>query len=299
MSGGGVNCTAHDVPFLDIAERLEQDGVRVAPGILACDRDEGRLAAAQGARGPLWLKSVGEGNPRFCMELQFPEDLSLGFIQAIQRSTSNAVLVQRGENGPVYRLHCDRELRPVSPVMAEASLAPDSPYRVVMELTLPGDLSSERAQQLSAIARRTEALLEDDSRRWLEIEVVCTEAGPVLTDVWLSSTPTVIMTALQRAGLDGMPHGGDNGSAFSVAWLRSRSGVIRRIEGLERARALRSVVDVVVHATLGDVVGHVVDKQSRDRLGYVLAKGDTPTDARNHALHGRGLIFIETEIAMA
>jgi len=298
IASGEPDIAAQDVPFLDIAARLEREGVQTAPGVLATARDAGALAAARLGSSLLWIKSVGEGHPRFCMELQFPEDLPLGFVQAARRSTASAVLVQRGVDGPSYRLYCDRRQRPMAPLIAEASLAPDSPYRVVMELTLPIALDAQRAEALRRIMLAVNRLLENDPRPWLEIEAVWSDDGPVLTDVWLGSVPTEIMAALRQAGLDEVMNGKSPERALAVAWLRSRSGVIRRIEGVERAQALRSIVDVCVRAQPGDIVGHVVDKDSRDRLGYVMAAGATPTDARNHALHGRGLIFIETEIAL-
>src|SRR5690606_13354871 len=123
-----------------------------------------------------------------------------------------------------------------------------------------------------------------DARTCLEMEVVWGPDGPVLTDIWLRQEPTEIMAALRRAGLNEVLSGAGTNRTFSVAWLRSRSGVIRRIEGVERARALRSILDVVASAAPGEVVGHVVDKHSRDQLGYVLAAGDTAIEARNHAL---------------
>lgn len=298
IASGEPDTAAQNVPLMDIAARIEREGVQTAPGVLATERDAGALAAARLGNGPLWIKSVGEGHPRFCMELQYPEDLPLGFVQAARRSTTHAVLVQRGVEGLAYRLHCDRRQRPLTPLIAEASLAPDSPYRVVMELTLPVALNRERAEALQFIAHTVDRLLEHDPRPWLEVEAVWSDKGPVLTDVWLDGEPTEVMAALRQAGLDTVMNGAVPDRALSVAWLRSRSGVIRRIEGVERALALRSVIDVYVRARPGDVVGHVVDKDSRDRLGYVMASGATPADARNHALHGRGLIFIETEIAL-
>jgi len=81
----------------------------------------------------------------------------------------------------------------------------------------------------------------------------------------------------------------------AAQWLRSRSGIVIDIAGVDEARSMDGIVSVQVGVALGDSVGHVVDSASRDRLGLVVAVGETLDEARGRAKAARDRIAITTQ----
>jgi len=286
-----------EVPLLAIAPAITGAGFDVAPAMLVRDVTDGVRWVAGLEDGPLWIKSVGQGHPRFCMNLDHRADLPLGIRQARKRSTFPGVLVERALHGEVYRIHLHRHRTDAQPVILRADLSGESHYRVVELLVLDTHLDHVVRDALVRLTRACAEALEDD-RPWLELEVVVDPRRYALTDVWLSHEPTVMARALHDAGLDAFLHGETPEPALAVAWLTSRSGVIRAIEGLDAALASDGVIYVSIAARVGETVGHVIDKASRDRLGYVLARAESAREAEAVARAARAMIRIRTEIAL-
>ena len=67
--------------------------------------------------------------------------------------------------------------------------------------------------------------------------------------------------------------------AAALFWIPAAPGEVQAIEGIEEARAVAGVREVVVHTLVGDTLAPIVDCVTRDRVGYVLAEGDTTEDA--------------------
>ena len=81
----------------------------------------------------------------------------------------------------------------------------------------------------------------------------------------------------------------------ALFWVPTRSGVVTRIEGLDEAAALPGLVEVVMSVKAGDIMQHVVDCVTRDKVGYVLATGASARDAVATAKRARGLVRVLTE----
>ena len=80
----------------------------------------------------------------------------------------------------------------------------------------------------------------------------------------------------------------------AVYWIPAEPGVVRAVEGIDEALALPGVQDIVLNIEPGDVVEPVIDCVTRDKLGYVLADGDTVHDAIATAKRARDLCRIVT-----
>ena len=65
----------------------------------------------------------------------------------------------------------------------------------------------------------------------------------------------------------------------AIHWIPTRSGIVKEIRGIDAARALPGVKDVVVAVQPGDTMRHVMDSIARDRVGYVLAIGANGREA--------------------
>ena len=84
------------------------------------------------------------------------------------------------------------------------------------------------------------------------------------------------------------------GVGAAACWLYARAGVIEAVKGSDEARGIAGVQSVVVNARPGDLVRHLENSESRDRLGYVLAIGATFDVALRTAEAGCRMIDIRT-----
>lgn len=77
----------------------------------------------------------------------------------------------------------------------------------------------------------------------------------------------------------------------AICFLQAKEGTIRKISGTEAARGLEGVEEVVIYKKEGDTVHGT--KSSNDRLGHVIATGDTPEGAMETGKRAMGLIAVE------
>jgi biotin carboxylase len=83
----------------------------------------------------------------------------------------------------------------------------------------------------------------------------------------------------------------------ALYWIPAEPGTVSAIEGIEEARAVSGVREVVIDLRPGDVVEPIVDCVSRDRIGYVMTTGDTAELAVAAAKQARDLCNVVTRTA--
>ncbi|MCX5771648.1 MAG: hypothetical protein NTZ09_15450, partial [Candidatus Hydrogenedentes bacterium] len=84
----------------------------------------------------------------------------------------------------------------------------------------------------------------------------------------------------------------------AISWIPTHSGVVTAVEGLLDARAVPGVRQVRVNAKPGDVMGHVVDVATRDKVGYAIAMGASAGEALDAAEKACNLCRIVTNPAL-
>ena len=84
-------------------------------------------------------------------------------------------------------------------------------------------------------------------------------------------------------------------NAASLCWFHSHSGIVESVEGMEYAQAIDGLEVLVIQVHPGDRIGHVLDIQSRDVLGYVVATGSTLQESRTRAQDACVCIQIHTQ----
>jgi biotin carboxylase len=80
----------------------------------------------------------------------------------------------------------------------------------------------------------------------------------------------------------------------ALVWLKAGSGVVQGVTGLDDARNAPGIIQVEVFANKGDIIGHPADRVARDRLGYVVAAGETAGEALERAQDAASLCKILT-----
>lgn len=67
--------------------------------------------------------------------------------------------------------------------------------------------------------------------------------------------------------------------AVALYWLKAEPGIVTEISGVDEARALSGVKELVLHPQVGDTIAPIVDCVTRDAIGYVLCEADTAEEA--------------------
>ena len=113
------------------------------------------------------------------------------------------------------------------------------------------------------------------------VEIACRPGGGrIPTDLipmayGMDITADSLRAALGRSPEERRRH--ERGVA--LFWIPAEPGTVQRLEGFDDARRLPGVVEVVEEAQPGDRLDAIVDCVTRDRVGYVLTKGETAQEA--------------------
>ncbi len=256
---------------------------------------------------PVIVKPVDGNASRGVMRIDHFEDLSLAFRTALEASRCNLVMVEafmEGEEYNVDGLMYDGRYILGGITGKERSSAP---YRFDWGIYMPPRLSAEDETDIAEAVQRA---LDAVGLRFgtTHAEVMLTAQGPRIVEVAGRPGGGRIPTDLipLTYGMDFMADAlrvcmGEppqeqrrwvRGSA--VYWIPTHSGVVADIQGVDEARALRSVREVVLSVKVGDTLRHVVDCATRDKVGYILTVADDVEEAVRIAKEARDRIQIIT-----
>jgi biotin carboxylase len=291
---------------LAMREALRAQGVP-GPSFRGAQSVEEAEAAAQEIGLPVVVKPVDACGSRGVQRVDYIEDVSLAFVQALKHSRSKAVLLEAfmaGEEYNVYGLVFEGVYRPAGIAGKERS-APPYHYNTGIQMPAVVDAGTRDAlveaaeTALRAIGFESgtalvEAIVTSEGPRIVEISGR-SAAGRVATDLipfafGLDYVADSLRVALGEAPRERQQY--ERGCA--LYWVPSHSGVVSRIEGLNGARDMPGVREVSIAVQPGDVLGHVVDCATRDRIGYVLATGETAEEAVRNAKAARDAVHVIT-----
>lgn len=164
--------------------------------------------------------------------------------------------------------------------------------RFPVAVSAPTELSTGDAALLSQLSLQVADVMKL-SHGPFRVECVKTDRGFVVTEVdlgWFGGGLPVDL--LQIAGL--ADYWGEQCAllgipcepatleprAATLRWLRSRSGIVESVNGVNDVLALPGVQMLQVDVEVGETLGHVVDRHTRDRLGYLVVTEDSPHRAQ-------------------
>ena len=238
------------------------------------------------------------------------EEISLAYRRAARSSDVKTVLfeaVMAGDEFSVDAVLVDGAIHFGALMGREGSQRPICVYEGVFApppLDDPG-----RAALLEAAGEALRALGVVNG--CVHVEAIVTRAGPRVIEV--AAYPAATWLPQDVAALAGGADGVANALRWAVGegpfpapvcdhgaalyWIPTRSGVVTETRGLDAARAIEGVKDVVMTAEPGDVMGHVVDCPTRDRVGYVVATGASAAAAVAAAKRARDCCEVVTSPA--
>ena len=262
---------------------LAQRGVSCLPGELISSAESvGEIASTLGV--PLWVSpcAVCSGSPR--MRVDQEADLVLAMNKARKNSRTGLIHIQRALEGPLFRLYGFQFNGGYFPTEVVEEILPPSPYAVPAGAGVPANLSGAAYQQLVSASQKVVRTLPPGDCM-LEMEFAVLDGAPTLAGIQVALPPNEVVIRLLelaygidldadmlRVAMGEAPREvATRGLAAAARWLRSHSGIVEEILGVDAAQALAGVREVHVNVSPGLTLGHVVDEASRDRLGYVVA----------------------------
>lgn len=186
-------------------------------------------------------------------------------------------------------------------VVAQNPAAPHSRFPVA--LSGPSDYPTEMdrlvTEAVAALELERAAVrvtLREYAEGWQVAEVdLCPSPAWMPEDLPAQSGGTGFWELHARLALGDSPDVKCPRQGAALAWLSARSGQVSRVPANSE---LPDGCTLVCGVTPGDTVGHVLDVVSRNRLGYVVATGETTADAAQMALDCRNRYPIETRAVM-
>jgi biotin carboxylase len=292
---------------LAMRQALEAAGVANVPYRAVKSVSEAEAAAAELGL-PVIVKPADGNASKGVRQVDYIEDMVLAFNTAFPRSASGTVMVEDYVEGAEYNvdgLVYEGKYRlggitgkDVSPL----------PFRFDMGIYMPPmlDAATENlieatvAEALRAVGFHTgtshvEVILSPDGPRIVEM-AGRPGGGRIPTDLIPLTYGLDYVADAFRIVLGEAPREQrrfERGTA--VYWLETRSGVVTQVTGIEDAKALPGVRDVVVPAKPGDIMQHIVDCATRDRVGYVLVEADSAEEAQARALTTRAAVTIHVD----
>jgi hypothetical protein len=284
-------------------------------GARAFSTDELSVLAEPGREGlpmPLWVRAECGGGDASCMRVEHPSDLSLAVEKARKRGATNALRVQPAVAGEIYRLLAFKTGRDILLFDVIEEWVTSSVYRVPLGMAMAVPRRGALMAEIEAEARVVNRMLPV-GWGYVEMEFVRSEATVVLTDVraparlggdiqrvaFLSQGVDLLRASLECAvgRIPTLTPTREVGVALT--WLLTRSGEVTSIEGVEEATAMPGVVEVQVAAREGDILTHVVDRPTRERGGFIVARGGTAAVAKARLEAAREQVWINTSPALS
>jgi len=262
-------------------------------------------SAANGVGYPVVVKPTdrsGSAGVAFATE---PGAVPQAYRRASAEARGGEVLVQEYIAGDELSVETMSYGSVFAVVAITSKLTTGPPYFVELGHCVPADLDAKTQRLVSDTARRAALALGVTSGP-THTEMKVTGAGATIIELGARlggdhitshlvplATGVSMVNAAIHAALGEQPNLAPTlCRAAAIRYLCPAPGRVRRIQGSVSARSLPGVEGVSVEAACGDLVREV--RSSADRVGWVIAVGDTPHEAVLRADNARRAIRIET-----
>jgi biotin carboxylase len=290
---------------------LAGSGVMQPTFCAAADEQEA-CAAAETVRLPVVVKPCDGSGSAAVRQVDHIEDMPLALVQAKRASKTGLALVEsfiEGRHVTIDGAFCCGSFRPLS---AHGSLPAPPPCCYDQAVYEP--LEDELVEKLAAIAGTiakamkltagifsAEFIQSANSFFLVELHPYPSHLRLPWDFIEVAGESIAIAGCLRAcAGEAPQPAAPSSGQTYSAAicWIPTHSGMVVSVDGIQEARAVAGVRHVRVAAKPGDLMGHVVDAATRDRVGYAVAIGASAGEALDAAQKASNLCRIVTDTAL-
>ena len=281
------------------------------PTFCAAANEQEALSAAETVRLPVVVKPCDGSGSEGVRRVDHLEDMPLAFVQAKRASKNGMVLVESFVEGRHVTVDGAVQCGSFRPISAHGSIPAPMPccYDQAVYTPMEDELMRKLAGAAGSVAKAlkltggifsAEFIQAADSFFLVELHPYPLHLRLPADLLGLTGDASAVAGALRACTGEPPAKTGAPAPAHSAAisWIPTRSGVVTSIEGLQEARAVAGVRQVRVAAKPGDVMGHVVDVATRDRVGYALAMGASAGEALDAAQKACNLCRIVTNPAL-
>lgn len=253
---------------------------------------------------PFILKPLDSSGSRGVVQVDSPDSLREAFDYAMAPSRSGRILIEELLVGPEISCEvlCIEGTAHIVALTDKATTG--APHFIETGHTQPAVLDQETVRAVrEVIANTVQAMGITDSPA--HIEMILTSTGPRLVELgarmagdFVSSHLVPLSTGLDFIGLVLRQACGEAISpprpqplAGAIRFFESATGTVTGISGIEQARALPGVREVIALVEPGQRITGL--HSSTDRLGLVIAQGTDHDDAARIGEAARELITVE------
>lgn len=306
----GVMTLATDMPMRSIAfvtQELGLPGISLETAVKATDK--GEMIAAFHAHGvsapwyfiinnddefsivkdkliyPCIIKPIDSAGSRGVVLVKEQKDVDNAYIYSKSHSQNNSVIIEEYMSGDEVSVEVIVVNKKNHILAITDKITTGSPYFVEMGHSQPSQLSASDQEDIKELTIQAVKALGIENGP-AHVEIMLTKDGPKMIEVGARmggdsitthlvplSTGIDMVKATIELAIGEKPNVSlqfNKGSA--IRYLHSETGVINSIKGLEEAKRIDGIKEIVITKNIGDRLQPIMS--SNDRLGYVIAQAE-------------------------
>lgn len=215
---------------------------------------------------PLWVRTI---NNSFCGIVNDLNDLSFIVNKAIMKSSPHKpIIVQKAVNGKTFcaLLRTHRKWCECFEIYGVNFLK--GMYRVPIEYWVPPHLSSHDILNLRKILHNVCSKIIHPLK-WLQVELIKSRNKWNIS--FLCSYRNIDKSLFELEKI--RKERGNNQETYFLRWIIPPSGVVEKITGISSAQNVQGVAKINIKLKPGELIRHISDTISRNRVGYIIATG--------------------------
>lgn len=291
-------------------EALKQSGVPIPEFYKVSNKSEYDIAASK-FNVPFIVKPADNSGSRGIVKIEdFTDRQSISDAYEYSKSSSRNgdVVVEEYMNGSEVSVETITVNGECHVIQITDKITTGSPHFVEMGHTQPSQLDYATRQRISEVAKLANQAIGITNGP-SHTEIIVTKEGPKIVEIGarlggdcitthlvpLSTGVDMVACCIQIALGEEPKTETRLSKGAAIRYLSCGIGKIESITGVEAAKALKGIRQISIVHGIGDTVSEI--KSSSDRVGFVVAQGDTPTDAADQCNRAIKMINITTKDA--
>lgn len=253
---------------------------------------------------PCISKPLDSSGSRGVVLIKDASELMESILYSFEYSRKNGIIIEEYLEGKEVSVEIIVENGTVHILAVTDKITTGSPYFVEMGHSQPSQISDIDVRNIKNLASKAVLALGIINGP-AHVEIMLTKNGPKIIEVGarlggdfitthlvpLSTGIDMVKAVINLAcgeKIDIIPKF-EKGSA--IRFLSSKPGVINKIDGLENAKQVDGVIEAEILKNIGEESKEICN--SHDRLGYVIAQGNSAVEAINNCEKAISNIFLD------
>jgi len=292
------------IPFLvdsvDARKKLGVAGVPTLPGEVVFSKQEA-LTVARKLTPP--FRVYTSYTERFSL---YAEDIGLAYIQAVPNASHGVVVESTAKKNVLSALVC---MHPAGHYFAQwfetKWMSEHLQFPIRIRSLQSADMGTHPAKKL--LDNVVDALgltsglfkiefVETQTGDWVvRHSITLTMSDWLPLEWWQTELGQSVLSSVVQCSHNLPLTENPSQQQSVVQWLETHSGVVKSVKGGDAAAAQPGIITVELAVREGDIMRHVVDKESREKVGFVIAEGANTEEATARIEAAIQKIEIETE----